>query len=371
MNDNAKTDREREVAENTINEYNDKANDRQWDAGIKSIRDDLDNIHGSKSFESAINSNVGYTHNVSDKPFYIVDAANPGKYIECYASKYVNRAGKERVKTVFHVFDGKSDKPCLVVSDENMNKSHSEFAKTDWFLIKQQIKDKSGIGDCVVKIREPEKFQQYRAAYIRSSSESTRNDFYNRGSYLDQSQMIEVELAKKSYYLDGNGVVCRVVDNKPVPDFNAPDSGFVSVNKNIANDMEAVLMGKQVNNLRSLAAVEKSLSVAGNTNSEQINALQSEFAKENIRLCNARRFVNSMRCELEARELFVGERVAGYGGRAASGQGVLLSPEQYMNLISNEKLRNSLSKDNVFGDMVKNAGSALEKAKAASAGRNL
>jgi hypothetical protein len=135
--------------------------------------------------------------------------------------------------------------------------------------------------------------------------------------------------------------------------------------------MDAVLMGKQISNLRSLAAVEQSLSAAGNTDSEQFNALKHEFEKENSRLCNARRFVNSMRSELDARELNVGERVPGYGDRAAPEHGVLLSPEQYMQLISNEKLKNSLTKDNVFEDMVKNAENALAKVKAASSARSL
>jgi hypothetical protein len=371
LKENAETEKQREVAEDTINERIDKDNDLQWSAGIKSVRDKLDNIHGTKSFDSALNNNVGYTHNVSDKPFYIVDAADPGKYVECHASKYISNAGKERVKTVFHVFDGKSDKPCLVVSDENMGKSHIDFAKSDWPVIKQQIKDKSGIGDCVIKIREPENFQQYRDSYKRSTSESTREEFFYRGSHLDQAQMIEVELAKKGYYIDGNGIVCSTADNKPVPVFNVDVSGYVSVDKSTAINMDAVLMGKQIGNLRSLAAVEQSLSAAGNTDSERINALKHEFEKENSRLSNARRFVSSMYAELDARDNSVGERVPGYGGKAAPERGVLLSPEQYMKLISDEKLKNSLTKDNVFGDKVKSVDDALEKAKAASAGRSL
>jgi len=283
-----------------VSETNNAENSERWGKNAATILKGEKNVGCSKSFNEAIMWNTDNLANLQTEPFYIVDALNPNKYIECSSYTYTDISGKEKVGTDFAVHGSKNGE-ILTATDRNYNaiKAKDWFPK-HFYPMLDTMKAHSNFSNCVFKIQNKEDYLKFMSMHIAATKNLKEFDFDVLQPDLT-AKYLEVQLINNGYELNESGYVLRsdtkeridVLASNTIDDFHVTIDNY--------KDVEALIIGKQINAYHTHhAALKNAERLKGND--EAYNALITELNNVESRYELERNFLASKTAEFESRD---------------------------------------------------------------------
>jgi len=282
-----------------VYENNNALNNEEWSKGAESILNDDKNLGCSRAFNKAILWNTDNFGNVRNEPFYIVDALDPEKFIECTSYKYEDIKGKEKVGTDYVVHGSKSGQ-LLNMSDKNYNAiPPKEWFSNHLYPTLDKMKAHANFSNCVFKLQSKEEFDKFKSLYSEARAKQSEFDFDALQPDI-AAKYLEVQLVSNGYSLSENGYVINSKTQERISVLEDGDFDKFTVSKDNYKDVEALIIGKQINAYQTHhLALKNADNLKGNDTA--YNALIAELNEAEKRYKAERVFVASKKAEFESR----------------------------------------------------------------------
>ncbi|MCL2221350.1 MAG: hypothetical protein FWC20_04450 [Oscillospiraceae bacterium] len=284
-----------------VSKHNDTINNEQWGKTAESILKNEKDFGCSKSFNNAILWNTDNLANVRNEAFFIVDALDPNKYVECKPYIYADVKGTEKVGTNYTVH-GSKEGHTLTVTDKN----YEAIPAKEWFPkhlypMLDKMKTHAGFSNSVFKLQTKDEFDKFKELHDNALIDKELRDLGFDSLQPDiAAKYLEAQLISNGYELSNSGYVINSDSRERVSVVDANDFDNFTVTKDNHKDVEALIIGNQINAYQAHhAALKNADQLKGNDGA--YNALLRELNDAEARYKMERQFIASKTAEFETR----------------------------------------------------------------------